>query len=97
MKDEVLEKVGDVGAAAAHLGAAAGRVKEAVADAVEDWSTAAKRGVKHGRRAAEDVVDDTKYQVRQHALGSLGVSFGIGLGVGALLGMLLAPQRRSRQ
>ena len=36
MKDEVLDKVTDIGAAAAQLGAGVGRVKEAVADAVED-------------------------------------------------------------
>jgi len=56
MKAEVPDKVTDVSAAAARLGAEVDGVKEAVADAVEDMIKAAKRVVKQGRRAAEDFV-----------------------------------------
>jgi ElaB/YqjD/DUF883 family membrane-anchored ribosome-binding protein len=90
MKAEVLEKVTDVRAAAAQLGAEAGRVKEVVAEAVEDGINAAKRAVKQGRRAAEDLVDDAERQVKQHPLSSLGVTFGIGLGLGIVIGALTA-------
>jgi ElaB/YqjD/DUF883 family membrane-anchored ribosome-binding protein len=90
MKAEVLDKVTGVSAVAAQLGVEAGRVKEAVADAVEDGINAAKRAVKQGRRAAEDLVDDAEYKVKQHPLSTLGVSFGIGLGLGAVIGILLA-------
>ncbi len=90
MKAEVLEKVIDVGATAAQLGAGVGRMKEAVADAVEDGINVAKRAVKQGRREAEDLVDDTEYQVKQHPFSAVGVSFGIGLGLGAVIGVLLA-------
>jgi ElaB/YqjD/DUF883 family membrane-anchored ribosome-binding protein len=93
MKAEVLDKVTGVGAAAAQMGAGVGRVKEAVADAVEDGINTAKRAVKQGRRAAEDLVDDAEYQVKQHPLSAVGVSFGIGLGLGAVIGVLLARTR----
>jgi len=66
------------------------RVKEAVVDAVEDRVVAARRAVKHGRRAAEDFVDDAEYQVKQHPFSALGVTFGIGLGLGTAIGVLLA-------
>jgi ElaB/YqjD/DUF883 family membrane-anchored ribosome-binding protein len=90
MKAEVLDKVADVSAAAVQLGAEVERVKGAVADAVEDGINTAKRAVKQGRRAAEDLVDDAEYRVKQHPLSALGVSFGIGLGLGAVIGVLLA-------
>jgi len=90
MKAEVIDKVADVSAAVAQLGAEVGCVKEAIADVIDDGINAAGRAVKQGRHAAEDLVDDTKYQVKQHPLRALGVSFGIGLGLGAVIGVLLA-------
>jgi ElaB/YqjD/DUF883 family membrane-anchored ribosome-binding protein len=90
MKAEVLEKVIDVGATAAQIGARAGCMKEAVAGAIDDGVSRAKRAVKQGRRAAEDLVDDAEYQVKQHPFSTVGVSFGIGLGLGAVAGILLA-------
>jgi ElaB/YqjD/DUF883 family membrane-anchored ribosome-binding protein len=94
MKAEVLDKAVEVGAAVAQMRAGSGRMKEAVADAVEDGISEAKRVVKQGRRAAEDLVDDAEYQVKQHPLSAVGVSFGIGLGLGAVIGMLLARNVR---
>ena len=64
MKDQLLDKVTDVGAAAAQLEAEVARVKDAVADAVEDGIDAAKRALKQGRRAAEDLVEDAEHQVK---------------------------------
>lgn len=90
MKAEVLGKAIEVGAAVAQRRAGSGCLKETVADAVEDGISAAKRAVKQGRRAAEDLVDDAEYQVKQHPLSSVGVSFGVGLGLGAVIGALLA-------
>ena len=90
MKAEVLDKAIEVGAAVAQMRAGVGRMKETVADAVEDGLSAAKRAVKQGCRAAEDLVDDAEYQVKQHPLSAVGVSFGIGLGLGAVIGVLLA-------
>jgi ElaB/YqjD/DUF883 family membrane-anchored ribosome-binding protein len=90
MKGEVLDKVIGAGATARKLGVEVGRVKEAVADAVEDEISAARRAVKQGRRSAEDLIDDAEYQVKQRPLNKVGVSFGVGLGLGALIGALLA-------
>jgi ElaB/YqjD/DUF883 family membrane-anchored ribosome-binding protein len=97
MKAEVLNKVVEVGTTAAQMGAGVERVKETVADAVEDGINTAKRAVKQGRHAAEDWVDDAEYQVKQHPLSAVGVSFGIGLGLGAVIGVLLARNGASRQ
>ena len=95
MKDPLLDKVTDVGAAAAQLEAGVERVKGAVADAVEDGIDAARRGLKQGRRAAEDWVDDAEHQVKQHPLGTLGAFFGLGLGLGAVIGILLTRNGHS--
>jgi ElaB/YqjD/DUF883 family membrane-anchored ribosome-binding protein len=94
MRDEVLDGITDVRAAAARLGAGVDRVKDAVADAVDDGIGAAKRAIKHGRRAAADLVDDGAHQVKRHPASALGIAFGIGVGVGAVIGMLLAHDRR---
>ncbi len=91
MQTEILEKTMEV---RDQLGAEVKRVKEAVAGAVEDGIGAARRTVKQGRRAAEDMVDDAEYQVKQHPFSALGVTFGIGLGLGAAIGALLARNGR---
>jgi ElaB/YqjD/DUF883 family membrane-anchored ribosome-binding protein len=71
------------------------RVKKAVADKVDNGIVAAKRAVKQGRRAAEDLVDDAEYQIKQRPFSALGVSFGIGMGLGAAIGVLLARNGRN--
>jgi ElaB/YqjD/DUF883 family membrane-anchored ribosome-binding protein len=91
MQTEILEKTIEV---RDQLGAEVKRVKEAVADAVEDRLVTARRAVKHGRRVAEDLVDDTEYQIKQRPFSALGITFGIGLGLGAAIGALLARNGR---
>jgi ElaB/YqjD/DUF883 family membrane-anchored ribosome-binding protein len=91
MQTEMLEKTIEVRDL---LGAEVKRVKEAVADAVDNGAVAARHVVKQGRRAAEDLVDDAEYAVKQHPLSALGVSFGIGMGLGAVIGVLLAHNGR---
>ena len=92
MQAEILEKTIEV---RDQLGAEVKRVKEVVVDAVDNGIVAAKRAVKQGRRAAEDLVDDAEYRVKQHPLSALGVSFGIGIGLGAAVGVLLARNGRN--
>ena len=92
MQAEILEKTIEV---REQLGAEVKRVKEVVVDAVDNGLVAAKRAVKQGRRAAEDLVDDAEYRVKQHPLSALGVSFGIGIGLGAAVGVLLARNGRN--
>jgi ElaB/YqjD/DUF883 family membrane-anchored ribosome-binding protein len=90
MKAGVLDKAIEVGAAVAQVRAGSGQMKEAVADALEDGLSAAKRAVKQGRYAAEDQVDDAEYQVKQRPFSAVGLCFGIGLALGAVIGVLLA-------
>ena len=91
MQTEIREKTIEV---RDQLEAEVKRVKEAVTDAVEDKLGAARRAVKQGRRAAEDLVDDAEYRVKQRPLSALGVTFGIGMGLGAAIGVLLARNSR---
>jgi len=92
MQTEILEKTIEV---RDQLGSEVKRVKEAVVDAVDDRLVAARRAFKHGRHAAEDLVDDAEYRIKQRPFSSLGVSFAIGLGLGAAIGVLMARNGRS--
>jgi ElaB/YqjD/DUF883 family membrane-anchored ribosome-binding protein len=91
MQTEILEKTVEV---RDQLGAEVKRVKEAVVDAVDNGVVAARRAVKQGRRAAEDLADDAEYRIKQRPFSALGVSFGIGMGLGATIGVLLARNGR---
>jgi ElaB/YqjD/DUF883 family membrane-anchored ribosome-binding protein len=93
MKAEVLDKVMETGAVAGQIGAGLGRVKQSVAGAIEDGIDSAKRASRHGRRAAEDFVDDAKYHFKQHPFATIGVFFGVGLGFGTVAGILLARNK----
>lgn len=56
MEAEALDRVTDLSSAAAPFEAGVGRVKEAVADAVEDGIATTKRSLKQARQVAEDLV-----------------------------------------
>jgi ElaB/YqjD/DUF883 family membrane-anchored ribosome-binding protein len=92
MQTEIIEKTKEV---RNQVGAEVKRVKEAVADAVDNGVVAAKRAVKQGRRAAEDLVDDAEYRIKQRPFSALGITFGIGMGLGAAIGVLLARNGRN--
>jgi ElaB/YqjD/DUF883 family membrane-anchored ribosome-binding protein len=87
MQTEIREKTVEV---RDQLEAEVKRVKKAVTDAVDNGVVAAKRAVKQGRRAAEDMVDDAEYRIKQRPFSALGVTFGVGMGLGAVIGVLLA-------
>ena len=92
MQTEIIEKTKEV---RNQVGAEVKRVKEAVADAVDNGVVAAKRAVKQGRRAAEDLVDDAEYRIKQRPFSALGITFGIGMGLGPAIGVLLARNGRN--
>src|SRR5262245_33898967 len=92
MQTEIIEKTKEV---RDQLGAEVKRVKEAVADAVDNGVVAAKRAVKQGRRAAEDLVDDAEYRIKQRPFSAIGVTFGVGMGLDAAIGILLARNGRN--
>jgi ElaB/YqjD/DUF883 family membrane-anchored ribosome-binding protein len=91
VQTEIIEKTVEV---RDQLGAEVKRMKEAAADVVDNGIAAARRAVKQGRRAAEDLVDDAEYRVKQHPLSAHGITFGIGMGLGAVIGVLLARNGR---
>jgi len=92
MQTEIREKTIEV---RDQLGAEVKRVKEAVVDVVDNGIVAAKRAVKQGRRAAEDLVDDAEYRIKQRPFSTLGVTLGIGMGLGAAIGILLTRNGRN--
>jgi len=92
MQTEIREKTVEV---RDQLEAEVKRVKKAVTDAVDNGVVAAKRAVKQGRRAAEDIVDDAEYRIKQRPFSALGVTFGVGMGLGAVIGVLLARNGRN--
>jgi len=92
MQTEIREKTIEV---RDQLGAEVKRVKEAVVDAVDNGLVAAKRVVKQGRRAAEDLVDDAEYRIKQRPFSTLGVTLGVGMGLGAAIGFLLTRNGRN--
>ncbi|HEY6402406.1 MAG TPA: hypothetical protein VI479_13410 [Blastocatellia bacterium] len=91
MRPEIIEKTI---AARDQLGTEVKRVKETVAAAVENGVCEAKRVVKQGRRAAEDLVDDAEYRIKHRPFSALGVSFGIGMGLGVAIGALMVRGAR---
>ena len=91
MQTEIREKTIEV---RDQLEAEVKRVKAAVSDAVDNGIVAAKRAVKQGRRAAEDLVDDAEYRIKR-PFSTLGVTLGIGMGLGAAIGVLLARNGRN--
>lgn len=69
------------------------RIKSAVTEAVEDGVRSAVRAMKHGRYAAEDVIEEAKHTVKQQPLQAMGVVFAAGVMIGSLL-TWLATRRR---
>jgi hypothetical protein len=60
--------------------------KKAVVSAVEDCVGAARRAVKRGRFAAEDLLDEAAHSVKRHPLQTVALTFGLAFGAGVLLG-----------
>ncbi len=77
-----------------NVGVEAARVKERVSHAVEEGIDAAKKAVKRGRHAAEDLIDETAYRIKREPLNSVAITLGVGFGFGILCGWLLARNKR---
>ena len=92
--DSLLQKAFHAGEELAKLGLDTLQIKEKVGEAVENGMKSAKRTVKHGRHAAEDVLDDAAYCIKHEPLRSVAVSFGVGVGVGAMVGWLATRNGR---
>ncbi len=93
MQTELLKKTLKTGGKAIELGVEAERLKQNISHKLEhgweDGMLEAKRALKRTRYAAEDLVDDTAYRVKQNPWGALAVTLGLGFGLGALAGALI--------
>lgn len=61
-----------------------------VTDRLEDGVRSARRAVKHGRYAVEDIVEDAQHAVKRNPFGAVGIAFAVGVlagGVAAWLGI----------
>jgi ElaB/YqjD/DUF883 family membrane-anchored ribosome-binding protein len=96
MTEGILKKTIATGAKVADVGVEAARIKETVEHAVEDGIIAARRAAKHGRYAAEDLVDEATHYVKQNPLSAVAISFWAGLGLGALAVWLASHNRKDR-
>lgn len=61
------------------------KVRSIVSEAVGDSVRSASRAIKHGRLAAEDLIDEAEHRVKQQPFRSVGVAFASGILAGALL------------
>jgi ElaB/YqjD/DUF883 family membrane-anchored ribosome-binding protein len=86
MRPSVLERTGECIAESADR---ASRATSAVVDAVEDGVGVAKRAVKQGRDAAEDILDGAARRIQRHPLKTAVATFAVALGAGVLIGSLL--------
>jgi hypothetical protein len=68
-----------------HFGKEVLRMKATIAEAIEDRVNTARRALKHGYRATENFVDDTRHQIKRNLLRALGVSFVAGAAAGWFL------------
>jgi ElaB/YqjD/DUF883 family membrane-anchored ribosome-binding protein len=102
MESKVMKKTAVAGERLAEIGtgiaAEASQIKERVIDTFEESldtaRDAAKRAIKSGRVAAEDLLDDAAYRVKKNPLQSVGATFGVGLAFGLVIGWLAARQRK---
>jgi len=89
MPAELLEKPGEAEVPALDVA----KLKSIIADAVEDSLHAAAQVMKRGRHAAEDMVEDAKYTVKQKPFQTVGIAFAAGILTGGLLGWLVLRRR----
>lgn len=65
------------------------RLKDKVTNAFEDGMVDARRMVKRGRYAAEDLIEDTTHKIKKEPWASVGITFGVGVVFGATIGWLV--------
>jgi ElaB/YqjD/DUF883 family membrane-anchored ribosome-binding protein len=83
--NSLLEKAMHVGERLVELRDEASRLKIAASHAVEDAVTGTKRFAKHGRYAAEDLMEDAAHRVKRDPLRSVAFGFALGISIGALV------------
>jgi ElaB/YqjD/DUF883 family membrane-anchored ribosome-binding protein len=81
MPADVLEKPATVEDVAREVS----KIRSIVTDAVEDGVRSARQAIKHGRYAAEDVIEEAQHAVKQRPLQAMGIAFAAGVLAGAFL------------
>ena len=71
------------------------RLKERATLAIEDGMVDAKRMVKRGVYAAEDLVEDTAHRIKKDPFASVGITFGVGMGLGIFVGWLISRKTKA--
>ena len=61
------------------------KIRSLVTDAVEDGVRSARQAIKHGRYAAEDVIEEAQHAVKQRPLQAMGIAFAAGVLAGGFL------------
>jgi ElaB/YqjD/DUF883 family membrane-anchored ribosome-binding protein len=60
-------------------------IRSVATDVVEHGVRSASQAIRHGRYAAEDVVEEAKHAVKQRPLQAMGIAFAAGVLAGGLL------------
>jgi ElaB/YqjD/DUF883 family membrane-anchored ribosome-binding protein len=60
------------------------KIKSVATDAIEDGLKSANRVIRRGRRAAEDVIEETTHRIKHRPLRAMGMVFAVGILVGGL-------------
>ena len=81
MPADILEKPATVEDVAREVS----KIRSIVADAVEDGVRSARQAIKHGRYAAEDVIEEAQHAVKQRPLQAMGIAFAAGVLAGSFL------------
>jgi ElaB/YqjD/DUF883 family membrane-anchored ribosome-binding protein len=55
------------------------KIRSRVTEAVEDGVRSASQAIRHGRRAAEDAIEDAKHTVKRRPLEAMGTLFAAGV------------------
>ena len=71
------------------------RLKERATLAIDDGMADAKRMVKRGVYAAEDLVEDTAHRIKKDPFSSVGITFGVCMGIGIFVGWLIARKTKA--
>lgn len=84
-KESLSKAARDAQRGMANFAKGAVQMKPSIAERIEDGVHTARRAVKHGYRAAEDLVDDATHRIKRDPLRVVGICFAAGVAAGWLL------------
>jgi ElaB/YqjD/DUF883 family membrane-anchored ribosome-binding protein len=91
MAREVRSRAADISVIPVQI---AGEVRRTVESAYEDVS----RGVRRAKHSAEDMIEDSRHEIKRHPFAAVAIAGGsgllIGFAFGCLLGYKTAPRKR---